>query len=122
MDERDSRGWPEWGEPLRPDDVARARMRRGIRERSAPLLARRRGGAWRVLEAWAGYLAPLAAATAIFCAWAAVQEPAGDPGAGAGPAVGAPTAGAPDRAPGVLVSEIGTRGERVVESSFLAGL
>lgn len=122
MDEGRSDAWPDWGEPLRPDDVARARMRRGIRERSAGLLARRRGATWRVLEAWAGHLTPLAAAVAVLCMWAAAHDASGGPAPRPGTGGVATASGGQARAPGALVSEIGPQGEQVVQTAFLTGL
>lgn len=73
--------WAEWLEPLRPDDVARARMQAGIRDRAEPLLARRRRRALLdAAERLARRLTPLAAAAAVLFGWLAFQatpEPAG---------------------------------------------
>lgn len=80
---RPERSWPEWLEPLRPDDVARARMRAAVRERAEPELSRRRRRAtWDAAEELAGRLTPLAAAAALLFGWLAFQatpEPAAAP-------------------------------------------
>ena len=61
-----SRSWPEWLAPLRPDDVARARMRSAVLERAGPWLERRRAGSVRELAGEAALrLAPLAAAAVL---------------------------------------------------------
>lgn len=69
--------WPEWLEPLRPDDLSRARMRREIASRAAPIL-RRRALVWSdVASGWASRLAPLATAVLLLFGWIAWQaEPA----------------------------------------------
>lgn len=74
------RRWPEWLEPLRPDDVGRARMRAGIAERAEPVLARRRRRAtWDAAARFARRLTPWAAAAALLFGWLAFEatpEPA----------------------------------------------
>ncbi|MFW6191862.1 MAG: hypothetical protein ACOC83_00135 [Gemmatimonadota bacterium] len=71
MDRRDDRSWPEWLEPLRPDDVTRRRVRSGIMRSAAPLLEARRQEAWWGLAAWTSRLVPVAAAAALFFMWLA---------------------------------------------------
>lgn len=71
MDRRHDRPWPERMEPLRPDDVARRRLRSGILREALPLLEVRQGDAWWGLAAWASRLVPVAAAAAVFFAWLA---------------------------------------------------
>lgn len=73
MDRRDDRSWPEWMEPLRPDDVTRRRVRSGIMRTAAPLLEARRQDAWWGLAGWASTLAPVAAAAALFFMWLATS-------------------------------------------------
>lgn len=66
--------WPDGLEELRPDDLARARIRRAIRAASAGLLRARRRAAWREVAAgWARILTPLAALLAIAFAGLAVR-------------------------------------------------
>lgn len=65
-------GWPGWLAPLRPDEVARARMRRAILQAAAPILAARRPASWwDVAAGWSGLAAPIAAAIALLFAWLA---------------------------------------------------
>lgn len=71
MDRRDDRSWPEWMEPLRPDDLARQRLRSGILREAIPLLEMRKADAWWGLAAWASRLVPVAAAAALLFAWLA---------------------------------------------------
>lgn len=67
-----SRSWPAWLAPLRPDDVARARMRSAIVERAGPWLRRRRApSVWELAEEAALRLAPLAASALILFGWMA---------------------------------------------------
>lgn len=73
MDRRDDRSWPEWMEPLRPDDIARRRVRSGILRQALPLLEARQGEAWWGLAAWASRLVPVAAAAALFFVWLATN-------------------------------------------------
>lgn len=70
-DRRDDRSWPEWMEPLRPDDVARKRLRSGILRKAVPLLEARRSEAWWGLAGWTSRLVPVAAAAALFFLWLA---------------------------------------------------
>lgn len=66
--------WPEWLEPLRPDDVARARMLRAVRGRAERELARRRRHAtWDTAERFARRLTPLAAAAVLVFGWLALR-------------------------------------------------
>lgn len=65
-------GWPEWLEPLRPDDLARARMRKGVERAAAPMLRRRRRTAvWDRAGTLARMVAPLAAIALVVFAWVA---------------------------------------------------
>lgn len=73
MDRRDDRSWPEWLEPLRPDDVTRRRVRSGIMRSAAPLLEARRQEAWWGLAGWTSTLVPVAAAAALFFMWLATS-------------------------------------------------
>lgn len=67
-----SRSWPTWLEPLRPDDVSRARMRSAVLERARPWLERRRAAStWELAEAAARRLAPLAACAVLLFGWMA---------------------------------------------------
>lgn len=68
MTDRENRhvDWPGWLEPLRPDSVTRARMRRDILVRAAPLLEARRPIVWQEIAAgWSSTLVPLAAALIV---------------------------------------------------------
>lgn len=73
--------WPEWLEPLRPDDVARVRMRAVILRRAEPELARRRRRAvWEAADLIGRRLTPFAAAAALLFGWLAFQAaPVPDP-------------------------------------------
>lgn len=67
-----SRTWPAWLEPLRPDDVARARMRSAVRARAGEWLERRKpDSVWEVAEAAALRVAPLAAGAVLLFGWMA---------------------------------------------------
>lgn len=61
----ESREWPAWLEPLRPDEVARTRVRRSILVTAGPILRASRAGWSDVAARWATLLAPAAAALAI---------------------------------------------------------
>lgn len=63
--------WPDWLEPLRPDDLSRARMRRAIARRAAPILQRRNVVWSDVASGWASRLAPLAVAVLLLFGWIA---------------------------------------------------
>ena len=66
--------WPEWLEPLRPDDVARARVRSRVLARAEPELARRRRRAvWEAADLLGRRLTPFAAAAALLFGWLAFQ-------------------------------------------------
>lgn len=70
-----------WLDPLRPDDVTRARISAAVHRRAAPLLRRRRRGA--VLDTAASLarlVAPAAAAAALLFGWVAHEatSPASD--------------------------------------------
>lgn len=69
------RGWPAWLEPLRPDAVSRARMKRGIQAAAAPLLAARHPAAWWELAAdWSSVAIPIAASIALLFGWLAYES------------------------------------------------
>ncbi len=65
--------WPEWLRLLRPDDVARARLKRSILEAAAPLLQHRQLSWWEVASDWASLLTPVAAAIAVLFVGLALQ-------------------------------------------------
>lgn len=73
---REDRAWPAWLEALRPDELARARMRRGILSAAAPLLATRRSRRswWQVAADWSSVAVPIAAAIALLFAWIAYDS------------------------------------------------
>lgn len=63
--EHDQR-WPHGLEALRPDDLARARMRRAVRAEAVGRLRARRRRAWQEVAAgWSTILVPLAALLAM---------------------------------------------------------
>jgi hypothetical protein len=75
--EREDRnvGWPAWLEPLRPDPLARARIKRGIQAAAAPLLAARHPAAWWELAAdWSSVAIPIAASIALLFGWIAYES------------------------------------------------
>lgn len=64
--------WPAWLEPLRPDDVARARMRSAVERAAAPRLRhRRRTAVWRSTGGLARLVAPAAAIAVVAFGWLA---------------------------------------------------
>lgn len=68
-------GWPAWLEPLRPDPVSRARMKRGIQAAAAPLLAARHPAAWwEVAADWSSVAIPIAASIALLFGWLAYES------------------------------------------------
>lgn len=68
------RGWPAWVEPLRPDAVARGRLRAAIRRRAEPIFEAHRLGSWEdVAAGWARMLMPIAAVLVLFFAGLAHQ-------------------------------------------------
>jgi hypothetical protein len=67
---------PSWTDALRPDPLARARMRRAIRAAAGPLLRARRLSWWEVASDWASLLTPAAAAAAILFVAVALRDPA----------------------------------------------
>ena len=67
------RRWPEWLEPLRPDDVGRRRMRRDVLAGARPLLEAREAGWFDVAAGWATVLAPVAAAITILFTAIAIE-------------------------------------------------
>lgn len=72
------RDWPDWLEPLRPDEVTSARLRRSVAEAARPLLEARREDWWDVASGWAGLLTPVAAMLVLVFAGLATQQQAGD--------------------------------------------
>lgn len=70
---RGAADWPEWLEPLRPDDMERSRIRRGVMRTAGPLLAARRPSWWDEVARWADVLAPIAAVFVLFCAGLAFE-------------------------------------------------
>ncbi len=72
--------WPRWLEPLRPDEVTRARLTRHVSNEAEPLLHLRRAGAsWQSIAArWAVLLAPVAAVLAVVFAGLAYQAGSGE--------------------------------------------
>jgi hypothetical protein len=79
---RDSVGsWPRWLEPLRPDDVTRARIERRVREQAEPLLhARGAAAGWQSVAArWAVPLAPIAAVLTVAFGVLAYRAMPGEP-------------------------------------------
>ncbi|MDP2479783.1 MAG: hypothetical protein Q8W51_08040 [Candidatus Palauibacterales bacterium] len=75
--EREDRndGWPAWLEPLRPDRMARARMKRSILTAAAPLLAGRHpAGWWEVAADWSSVAIPIAASIALLFGWIAYES------------------------------------------------
>lgn len=68
---REKRTGSDWTDPLRPDELTGARIRRAVREAAAPRLAERRrlsGSWWDVASSWGRVLSPVAAAVALVCA------------------------------------------------------
>lgn len=66
--------WPAWLDPLRPDEVTRARLRATIRGRATPILDSRRLGSWQdVAAGWATMLVPIAAVLLLFFGGLAYQ-------------------------------------------------
>jgi hypothetical protein len=58
--------WPAWLEALRPDELARQRLRSRIMAQAEPLLAARRALTWdEVASRWALLLVPAAAAVTL---------------------------------------------------------
>lgn len=85
--------WPEWLEPLRPDDLTRRRLHRAVMDTAESMLRTR---TWtEVASRWSAVLAPLAAGLAV--ASGALAYRAATPDASEGPAVAAdlPAAVAP---------------------------
>lgn len=61
--DRDRRSWPEWLEPLRPDELTRRRLHRAVMEAAGSVLRKR---TWtEVASRWSAVLAPLAAGLAV---------------------------------------------------------
>lgn len=78
------RSWPDWLEPLRPDDLTRARMRRAILARAARLLGSESvlvaegPASWQdVAAGWSRMLLPIAAVLLLFFAGLAYQAGTG---------------------------------------------
>jgi len=88
--EREGRSWPEWLEPLRPDDMTRRRLHRAVMETAESML---RARTWtEVASRWSAVLAPLAAGLAVASGVLAYR--AATPDAPAGPSVVADVASA----------------------------
>lgn len=101
-----SRSGAAWLAPLRPDDVARARMRGAILDRAAPLLARRRAGSvWELAEEAARRLAPLAGAAVLLFGWMAHRAGQEPPTVGLGVAVERPVGETSVAGPAVAVED-----------------
>lgn len=61
---RGRRGWPEWLEPLRPDELARRRLHKNIMSAAGDILRAER--TWQDVSAsWSAFLTPLAAGLAV---------------------------------------------------------
>jgi len=71
---RGRRGWPNWLETLRPDEITRARLKRSIADAAAPLLSARQLTWWEVASDWASLLTPVAAAAAVLFAGLALGD------------------------------------------------
>lgn len=72
-EKRDRSGsWPAWCEPLRPDDVSRARMRSVVLDRADAWLERRGArSVWELAADAALRLAPVAASALLLFGWMA---------------------------------------------------
>jgi len=71
------RDWTSWLEPLRPDDVTRARVRSAVLSEAGPRLRRRRRRAlWRTAGSLARIVAPVAAAAVLMFGWVAHEASA----------------------------------------------
>lgn len=72
-EKRDRSGsWPAWIEPLRPDDVSRARMRSAVLDRADAWLERRGAASvWELAADAALRLVPLAASALLLFGWLA---------------------------------------------------
>lgn len=78
--------WPEWIEPLRPDDLARRRLHEAVMERARPILAEYRpAAAWEVAAGWADVLVPVAAVASVLFTVLALQTGDGAVGPASGP-------------------------------------
>lgn len=72
--DRNRQSWPRWLEPLRPDELSRARMRLAIRASAAAILGSRRIRSWEdVAAGWASMLVPIAAVLLLFFGGLAYQ-------------------------------------------------
>lgn len=81
--DRQGGGWPEWLEPLRPDELTRRRLHRAVMETAESMLRTR---TWtEVASRWSAVLAPLAAGLAV--ASGALAYRAAVPDAPEGPAI-----------------------------------
>lgn len=92
----DGPGWPGWAEPLRPDTLARRRLRRDVLARAEALLRVRRESWQDVASGWAAMLIPIAAVLLLLftaLAYRATLE------MGASPVAAAPEARAPASPP-----------------------
>jgi len=82
-DREDGGGWPEWLEPLRPDELTRRRLHRAVMDTAESML---RARTWtEVASRWSAVLAPLAAGLAV--ASGALAYRAARPDVATGPAV-----------------------------------
>ncbi|MFQ5890400.1 MAG: hypothetical protein ACE5JR_10155 [Gemmatimonadota bacterium] len=117
------RGFPEWLESLRPDDMTRARLRRSILAEAQPLLtARCRGSWWEVASGWATLLAPTAAALALL--FGALAYRAGPPATRAEgpPRVEELVAASPNELlPPVLTADSASGADLVLTAAIYAG-
>jgi len=69
-----AKGWPRWLEPLRPDEITRARLKRSIANAAEPILSARQLTWWEVASDWASLLTPVAAALAVLFAGLALGD------------------------------------------------
>ncbi len=65
--------WPQWLEPLRPDDLSRRRMLGEIMRRARPMLAHREPDWLGVAAGWATMLVPVAAIITLVFGGIAIQ-------------------------------------------------
>lgn len=66
--------WPVWMRSLRPDPLARRRMRRAILDEAVPILAARRDSWFDAVADWATILSPVAAAVTLIFAGLALRQ------------------------------------------------
>ena len=116
------RSWPDGLEALRPDDVARRRMRRAIHAGATRLLRKRRRRAWEEVAAgWATILAPLAALLAVAFAGLAYRATAPAPSTSSTPVTVEELAGPgdPDEPFGYLTESDEPSTDRVLTAVIL---